>query len=163
MYSTDITVAALVFHEGRYLMIEERAGGRKVLTQPGGHIEDGESAEQAVEREVLEESGCTVSCNEMIGVYLWIHPQTRQQFLKLVFEATFVLCDETLALDAGILRRIWLDRQEIEARRRVLRTPAVLRCIEDFEAGKRQTNRPLRSIPPLPQNVDKFIARADLV
>ena len=63
--------------------------GLIVLSQPGGHIESGEAPEQAVVREVLEETGCTVACADMIGVYLWIHPQTRQQFLRIVYAAEF--------------------------------------------------------------------------
>ena len=78
MYPTDLTVAAVIERDDKYLLVEEYAMGQRVLTQPGGHIEADESPEQAVVREVLEESACTVACADMIGVYLWIHPQTRQ-------------------------------------------------------------------------------------
>ena len=74
--------------------------GERVLTQPGGHIEAGESPEQAVVREVLEETGCRVKCDDLVGVYLWIHPQTRQQFLRLVYAATYIACDESRPLDS---------------------------------------------------------------
>ena len=89
MYPTDLTVAAVVERENKYLFVEETSMGRRVITQPGGHIEAGESPEQAVVREVFEETGCRVKCDDMIGVYLWIHPQTRQQFLRLVYSATY--------------------------------------------------------------------------
>ena len=39
MLPTDLTVSAVVRHENRYLIIEELASGRRVLTQPGGHID----------------------------------------------------------------------------------------------------------------------------
>ena len=51
MYPTDLTVAAVVLYEGRYLIVEETANRRNVLTQPGGHIEAGESPEEAVVRD----------------------------------------------------------------------------------------------------------------
>ena len=38
MYPTDLTVAAVVRHDDKYLLIEETAMGREVITQPGGHI-----------------------------------------------------------------------------------------------------------------------------
>ena len=60
-------------------MIEERSSGEVVVTQPGGHIDTGESPEQAVVREAMEETGCEISVSGLLGVYLWIHPQTRQQ------------------------------------------------------------------------------------
>lgn len=163
MHPTDLTVSAVIEHEGRYLLVEEQAMGRVVINQPGGHIEAGESPEEAVIREVLEETGCDVACGELIGVYLWIHPQTRQQFLRLVFVAGYLGCDETRKLDDGILRRRWMNRADIETRRESLRSPAVLRCIHDFEAGKRTSDNLLSGMLPLQQNVDAVLANADLV
>jgi ADP-ribose pyrophosphatase YjhB (NUDIX family) len=163
MYLTDLTVAAVVEHDNKFLFVEEHASGRRVLTQPGGHIEAGESPEQAVVREVLEESGCTVACEDTIGVYLWIHPQTRQQFLRLVFLARFVKWDDYAQLDEGILARHWLSLDDVRARRSELRTPAVLRSVEDYLAGRRETDGLLNGMLPLQQNVHRILASADLV
>jgi len=163
MYPTDLTVSAVVFHDGRYLLVEERAMGRVVLNQPGGHIEAGESPEAAVVREALEETGCVVTCGELIGTYLWIHPQTRQQFLRLVFAAEYVDCDLSRKLDDSILARRWLTKAEIEYSERALRTPVVLRCVHDYEAGRRQSDSVLSGMHPLQYNVDAVLANADLV
>ena len=163
MLPTDLTVAAVVYHEGRYLIVEETAMNRVVLSQPGGHIESGESPEQAVVREALEETCCTVSVSDMIGVYLWIHPQTRQQFLRIVYAAEFLSCDESLDLDDVIVARHWMTRGELEADRPRLRSPAVLRCVQDFEAGRRESHALISSMVPLEHNVARVLARADLV
>lgn len=163
MYPTDLTVAAVVEHEGAYLLVEEHAMGQRVLTQPGGHIEADESPEQAMVREVLEETGCTVECETMIGVYLWIHPQTRQQFLRIVYAAKFISCDESLPLDDGILGRRWMTLEDLRDRRSVLRTPAVLRCVEDHQSGRRASDALLMGMLPLQQNVHRILATADLV
>ncbi len=163
MLATDLTVAAVVFHDGKYLIVEEKATGRIVFNQPGGHIEAGESPEQAVIREVREETGCEVRCDDLIGVYLWIHPQTRQQFLRIMYVAEFLDCDESLPLDTPIVRRHWLTRDEIEQRRLKLRSPAVLRCVQDFEAGRRESDALFAGLLPLTKHVDRVMARADLV
>lgn len=163
MYPTDLTVAAVVQHDSRYLLVEEHAMGLVVLSQPGGHIESGEAPEKAVVRETLEETGCTITCNDMIGVYLWIHPQTRQQFLRIVYAAEFVSCDESLQLDHSIVSRKWLTREHLEARRRNLRSPAVLRCVQDYEAGRRESDKLFAGMLPLQKNVHRVLARADLV
>ena len=163
MFPTDLTVAAVVLHDSRFLLVEEHAMGLVVLNQPGGHIEADETPEKALVREVLEETGCTVLCDEMIGVYLWIHPQTRQQFLRIVYAANFVSCDESLPLDHSILSRQWLTRAELEARRRNLRSPAVLRCIQDYENGRRESDKLIAGMLPLRNNVHRVLARADLV
>ena len=137
--------------------------GDVLLNQPGGHIEAGESPEVAVIREVREETGCDVSCGELIGVYLWIHPQTRQQFLRLVFVAEYLGCDESRTLDHNVVRKRWMAREDIEHRRTGLRTPVVLRCVRDFEEGKRQSDSLLTGMLPLQNNVDAVLANADLV
>jgi ADP-ribose pyrophosphatase YjhB (NUDIX family) len=163
MYPTDLTVAAVVDLDGRFLLVEEQAMNRKVLSQPGGHIEAGETPEQAVVRETLEETGCEVECGELIGIYLWIQPQTRQQFLRIVYEAKFISCDEDYALDDGIIARRWATLQELESRQPMLRSPAVLRCVQDFVSGKRQSDALLTGMLPLQQNVHRVLATADLV
>jgi ADP-ribose pyrophosphatase YjhB (NUDIX family) len=163
MYPTDLTVAAVIEHDDKYLLVEEYAMGRRVFSQPGGHIEADEAPEQAVIRETLEETGCTVECQDLIGVYLWIHPQTRQQFLRLVYVAKFVDCDESLPLDDGILSRRWMNLRDLEDRRSTLRSPAVLRCVQDYVAGKRQSDALLTGMLPLQQNVHRILATADLV
>lgn len=163
MHPTDLTVSAVIEHDGQFLLVDELVGGRLVLNQPGGHIEAGESPENAVVREVLEESGCRVRCGDLIGVYLWIHPQSRQQFLRIVFAAEYLGCDEHRKLDDGVVSRIWLTGAEIEKRRNRLRTPAVLRCVQDYVAGRRLSDSLLTGMLPLQQNVDAVLARADLI
>ncbi len=163
MYPTDLTVSAVIENNGRYLLVEEYSMGDVVINQPGGHIEAGESPEEAIIREVREETGCDVSPGEIIGVYLWIHPQTRQQFLRLVFVAQYVGCDESRPIDSNIVRTRWMARPDIEVRRTDLRTPVVLRCIHDYESGKRQSDSLLTGMLPLQHNVDAVLANADLV
>ncbi len=163
MQPTDLTVSAIIERDNQYLMVEEVASGAVVLNLPGGHLETGESPEQAVIREVFEETGCNVACGELIGVYLWIHPQTRQQFLRIVYVATFLSEDESHPLDDGIIAKRWMRRADIEYRRQNLRSPVVQRCIRDFEAGRRQPDLLFSGMLPLQQNVHAVLASADLV
>ena len=41
VWKPDVTVAALIERERRFLLVEERIRGRLVLNQPAGHVEDG--------------------------------------------------------------------------------------------------------------------------
>lgn len=162
MSSTDLTVGVLVERAGRFLTIEERAFGSLVFTQPGGHIEAGESPDAAAKREALEESGCIVDIQQLLGVYLWIHPQSGQQFLRVVFSAGLVQ-ETDRALDDGIVAVNWFTRRELERRRQSLRTPAVLRCVEDYESGRRRSQRLLQGINPIQQHMRAMLASASPV
>jgi NADH pyrophosphatase NudC (nudix superfamily) len=52
----DLTVAAIVQRDDRFLIVEERISERLVFNQPAGHVEDGESIIAATVRETLEET-----------------------------------------------------------------------------------------------------------
>jgi 8-oxo-dGTP diphosphatase len=53
---------------GRLLVIKRgHAPGAGLWTLPGGRIEPGETDEQAVAREILEETGLRVACGRLVG------------------------------------------------------------------------------------------------
>lgn len=65
-----VGVGAVVVHEGRVLLVQrgkEPLRGRWVV--PGGTVELGERLEDAVEREVLEETGLRVRAREVMTVF----------------------------------------------------------------------------------------------
>lgn len=163
MLPTDLTVSTIVERDDHFLMIEERSSGQLVVNQPGGHINAGESPEQAAEREALEESGCIVSVTGLLGVYLWIHPQTRQNFLRIVYIADLVSQNPKRRLDNGIQAVHWYKLSDVRQRKRELRSPIVLRSIEDYIAGNRQSVSLLADMMPIQQNVDQVLANAALV
>ncbi|GCE03062.1 NUDIX domain-containing protein [Dictyobacter aurantiacus] len=62
-----VAVSALIFHEGQILLALRRDIGWWNL--PGGGMEIGETVEDAVHREVLEETGLKVEIEQLVGVY----------------------------------------------------------------------------------------------
>jgi 8-oxo-dGTP diphosphatase len=60
--------AAITNEAGRILCVRMNYATR-AWTTPGGRVELGESPLDALKREVLEESGCDVVAEELIGVY----------------------------------------------------------------------------------------------
>jgi 8-oxo-dGTP diphosphatase len=60
--------AVIKDHEGRLLLIRRgHEPGAGLWSLPGGRIEPGETDEQAVAREVLEETGLRVECRHLLG------------------------------------------------------------------------------------------------
>ena len=80
--------------QGRVLLTRREDNGRWCL--PGGHVDPGESVEEACVREVLEETGLHVEVKRLIGVYstphiLVTYPDgNRAQFVALCFEAVVI-------------------------------------------------------------------------
>ena len=164
MQPTDLTVSVVVEQDDRFLMVEERSSGIIVLTQPGGHVETGESPQDAAVREAREESGCEIAVSGLLGVYLWIHPQTRRQFLRIVYTAELVReHGNDRQLDDGIFAVHWYSFADIKRRIKELRTPVVLRCIQDYVAGQRQSEDLLAGMMPIQQHVSAVMANAHLV
>ena len=133
----DVTVAAVVERDGSFLMVEEMVSGACVLNQPAGHLESGESLLDAVVRETLEETAWLLVPQAFLGVYLWRNPDIDRTFLRFAFVGRCDLHHPGRELDEGICRAIWKTRDEIISETGRLRSPMVLRCIDDFIAGRR--------------------------
>jgi 8-oxo-dGTP pyrophosphatase MutT (NUDIX family) len=136
-WKPDVTVAALTERDGKFLIVEERAGGRLVFNQPAGHLEDGETFCEAVVRETLEETAWHFVPQFIIGLYMWSPHGSRRSFLRIAFGGEVTRHDPGRSLDRGIVRTHWLTREQVLSRSPRLRSPLVLRCIDDFIAGCR--------------------------
>jgi 8-oxo-dGTP pyrophosphatase MutT (NUDIX family) len=138
-WSPDVTVAALIARDQRFLMVEERIAGRLVLNQPAGHLEEGETLLSAVIRETREETAWRFTPQALVGTYLWRNPDNGRGFLRFAFCGDADDYRPRQPLDKGIVRALWLTRAELESQTMRLRSPLVTRCIDDFLAGRRHS------------------------
>lgn len=130
-----VTVATVVEHEGRFLFVEEVIKGQTVLNQPAGHLDPGESLAEAAVRETLEETAWTVELTGLIGIYQYDAPDDRH-FVRTTFAARALGHDPRRRLDRGIVRALWLSRDELLGHPTPRRSPMVLRCLDDYSAGQ---------------------------
>lgn len=142
----DITVAAVTETDGRFLVVEERINRRLVFNQPAGHVELGETLLAAVVREVREETAWGFNPQALVGVYLWRNPSSGRSTMRFAFTGTVADHDAQQPLDRGIVCTHWLSRQDLVEREQRLRSPLVLKCIEDYLGG---TRRPLETVGDL--------------
>ena len=83
----NIRVGALIVKDGRMLMVESCHG---YLYSVGGRIKMGETAEEAVVREVLEETGVTMSVKRLIAVHEnYFYGDMSTNLGKLIYEVSF--------------------------------------------------------------------------
>lgn len=131
-----VTVAAVIESERRFLLIEEQSEGLIVFNQPAGHWDEGESLIEAAARETLEESAWHFEAQALVGIYQYTSPINNITYLRICFCGRHYHHEPDRILDTGILRAVWLTRDEI-ATIKNLRSPMVLRCIDDYLTGIR--------------------------
>lgn len=137
----SVTVAAVIERDRQFLLVEEEDEGRIVYNQPAGHLEGNESLVEGCKREVLEESAWHFRPSELVGIYRWSKPGSARgggvSYVRFAFCGVLGEREPGRKLDAGILRAVWLDADAIRASRERHRSPLVLRCVEDYLAGRR--------------------------
>jgi 8-oxo-dGTP pyrophosphatase MutT (NUDIX family) len=131
-----LTVAAVIARDEGFLLVEELVDGRLVLNQPAGHVEPGETLLAAVVREVAEETARAFTPDAVVGVYHWQPADGGRPYLRVAFAGS---CGEPVPgrpLDTGIVGTTWLERAALAAAPGRLRSPMVLRAIDDHLAGR---------------------------
>ena len=140
-WKPNVTVAALIEHEGRFLLVEEETTDGLKLNNPAGHLDPGESPMQACAREVLEETAHDFVPTALVGVYLNRFTKTRTgddlTYMRFAFAGTLGTHHDWRALDSGIVRTLWMTPEEIRACPERHRSPLVLHCLDDYLAGQR--------------------------
>ena len=144
-WKPSVTVAAIVerLHDGRreYLLVEEQTPEGVRLNNPAGHLEPGETPEQAVVREALEETARVFVPEALVGVYLArferSSPHEDITYVRFAYGGRAGEADPARALDTGILGNHWLTLEELRATQARHRSPLVLRSVEDWAAGRR--------------------------
>lgn len=138
VFRPNVTVAVALDHGG---------DGRLVINQPAGHLEADESLVAAVARETFEETGWRIDPASLVAVYRWRHPVTDLVILRFTFAARAVAEVPGAVLDEPVERALWLTRDELLARSAQLRSPLVLRSIDDFLAGRSMPLELLVDVP----------------
>lgn len=137
IWKPNVTVAAVVQRDGKFLLVEEETETGLAFNQPAGHLEEGESLVDAVVREALEETAYHFKPTHLVGIYNWKHPAKEVTYLRFAFAGELRGWEAERKLDEGIVGARWLTLDEVKATQARHRSPLILRCIEDLLAGKR--------------------------
>lgn len=107
---TDPVTIMLVEHEDKLLLGRGLGWPEKAYSALAGFVEPGESIEEAVAREVLEESGITAREVHYIASQPWPFPSQLMMGCTAIAEDTQITLDETELADAR-----WFTREEVQA------------------------------------------------
>ena len=136
IWKPSVTVAAIVERDGRFLLVEEHTTRGQQFNQPAGHLDPGESLVHAVTRETLEETACSFEPTGLLGVYQYHSGADDVTYIRFAFTGRLGGPEPGRPLDAGIIRAVWLTPEEIRREAPRHRSPLVMRCIDDYLAGR---------------------------
>ena len=107
---TDPVTIMLVEHEDRLMLGRGLGWGEGRFSALAGFVEPGESIEEAVAREVLEESGVTVRDVSYVASQPWPFPS------QLMIGCHALADDDTVTMDETELAELrWFTRDEVKA------------------------------------------------
>ena len=139
-WKPNVTVAAIIERDGRFLLVEEQTPEGLRLNNPAGHLDPGESPQQGAVREALEETAHPFVPDRLVGIYMarFKRPTRNEDvtYLRFAFGGSCGDADPARRLDAGIVRTLWMTLDELRATQARHRSTLVLRCVEDFAAGR---------------------------
>jgi 8-oxo-dGTP pyrophosphatase MutT (NUDIX family) len=139
VWKPSVTVAAVIERDGRFLLVEEETSDGVRFNQPAGHLDPNESLIDAVARETLEEAAYDFKATALLGMYMsrYVSSRTGKEVTYLRFAFAGALGQwHDQPLDHGILRTVWMTRDEMLACEEKHRSPLVLRCVDDYLSGK---------------------------
>ena len=140
-WKPNVTVAAIIEQNGKFLLVEEHTPEGLRLNNPAGHLDPDESPAEGCAREALEETAHLFMPTALVGVYLsrFQRESTGEDitYLRFAFCGTLGELQANRRLDTGIVRTLWLTPDELRASQERHRSPLVLRCVEDYLAGQR--------------------------
>ncbi|MGJ0390042.1 NUDIX hydrolase [Microbacterium sp. CGR1] len=134
----DMRVAAYAVvtdDDGRILLARWIEGRRVAWTMPGGGLEPGESPEDAVRRELREETGYTVKVGELLGIHSRVIPASQRvtpsdqplHTLRIVYRATVSGGKLRYETDGSTDMAEWFTRKSVAELQRVKLVDIALR------------------------------------
>ncbi len=108
------TVTGLVLHENK-LLLTKRAGApfKDWWDLPGGFMDKGETPEEAIKRELMEETELDIRIDKLFGIYPGTYPSDTEPFhiLSMIYLATSDSGDAQAFDDVCESR--WFSKEEI--------------------------------------------------
>jgi len=142
-WKPNVTVAAIIERDGRFMLVEQHTAEGLRLNTPAGHLDPGETPAEGCAREALEETAHAFTPTALVGIYMARFQRGEGNtledvtYLRFAYTGELGAKEEGRALDHGIVRTLWMTIDEVRASADRHRSPLLLQCIEDYLSGQR--------------------------
>jgi len=111
----EVTVSAVIFNKDKKILLCKSHKWNNQYVIPGGHIELGESMEDALKREVAEETGLSIYDIQLIGIKECIYSEKFHKRKHFIFMDYISKSDEEdVILNDEAEEYIWINMKDID-------------------------------------------------
>jgi ADP-ribose pyrophosphatase YjhB (NUDIX family) len=110
-----VAVMGLVVQQNRILLVQRAIEpGKGLWALPGGYMDAGEMPDEALRREVMEETGVTVHVGELLGMFGMDTPEGERVGVVMAFAAQVADGESgRLTVGADVAEARWFDSHAI--------------------------------------------------
>ena len=109
-----VRVAGILIEDDRVLLIEHTKNDRSYWLLPGGGVDWGESIEEAIKREFLEETNLTVEIENFLFISETLAPDNTKHVINLYFRVNRISGDMLLGEESILSDLKFFTLEEIE-------------------------------------------------
>jgi ADP-ribose pyrophosphatase YjhB (NUDIX family) len=128
------TVDAILQRDSKVLMVRRKKDPFKGhLALPGGFVDEGETVEDAMKREAMEETSLEVEPIDILGVYSDPKRDPRKHIMTVVFVGIIIGGSNKAGDDAASIE--WVELSDIEKQRIAFDHAEILRDYRKWKAS----------------------------
>lgn len=138
MWHPNVTVAAIIEHNSKFIMVSDKTINGIKLNQPAGHLDPNETLIDAVIRETKEETGLDFIPEKLVGIYT-MPANENITYIRFCFKGRLKDYTQTPTPsenDLDVIEAKWYSYNEITNFKDQHRSIVVLECFNDYIAGR---------------------------
>lgn len=101
----------MVYHDDYILVCDRKKSDWPGLTFPGGHVEDNETLEESVIREIKEETNLDISDVKLVGIKEWNNIYQDIRYIGLLYKTNKFSGDIISSSEGDIF---WIKRKDLD-------------------------------------------------
>lgn len=137
MWYPNVTVAAIIEHHGRFVIVHDKTKNGIKINQPAGHLDPNESLFEAIIREVKEEAGLDFIPEKLVGIYT-MPANENITYIRFCFKGTLKDYNQEprpSVNDLDVVEAKWYSYEEIMNMKDKHRSQVVEQCLIDYMNG----------------------------
>lgn len=127
----------IIEEKNRILLCYSKDSKYKGWQLPGGKVLWSESLIDCIHREVIEETGLSITLDSILGIYQRDTGPEDEEFLRMIFIAKSFKEKKNVLLDPAIEKSKWFNVKDILNGKVPLQSQQILKEVEEYTEGKR--------------------------